>query len=337
MKKTIKKLLALALCALTLLTLTTSLVSAEEGAYVDFTVSMDESTIYADGVEYHLYDLPHAMFLMPQEFYYYLDMITIFEKECYIRADRFGSEVIFVHPDKDSYRVYATDTGRTYLDELLLERKHIGEYLVYTDMGYYAEVNADFVAGIEALKDSPDTVRKAVSGATLSDCEFSDLGAKDVSDAYMARYGLIYTLTDGYYYLDRSMYDTVLSFPEIHNATAPFELLKLSDEQAKEYLDARKSGRYYSPTYVYEGEEEAEAEDGWFFNFLEEDLSKGVVAAFFVVLALVGFLLPLAGVIVACVLMLRSGNKRQWLLLIGICGVWILIALLLLILLVTLL
>lgn len=326
MRTIYKRLLALLLCCLTLTVLLLP-AAAEEGAYVDFTRSVDGARISGDGKDYYCYDMPRAMFLMSPEIFYYEDTIQMWEDTCEIRAAHRGAEVIFVHIDTSNYYVYASDAGKTYLDAFLLSHEHIMEYAIYDDNGRYATVPERFVREMSGLGklSSSQVQSKAVSGATLENCEYADLGAMDNTNSYFARYGLIFTLSDGYYYLDRACYDEVLSFADIYNATKPFVLYRLPDELADEYTEARRGARRYKIDYTFEVEGQEPVSSGEYLAVAK--VAALILAGFF------GILLPGAVLAISLCVALRGERKKQWLLLSALCGVWVLIGVLLLILL----
>ncbi len=198
MKKSIKSfalILALAVCAATLLSLPTLAADA-----VDWELSQDERILTGDKT-YYEYLSDGSIFLDPICIYYFQDSVYLSNGGLYVDGESPvysyapDGEIVWVEGETE-YFVYATEKGREYLDAL--SDRSGGNFILVTDELDYAVLDVTLPVKLDNSGWRADNMYE-VSVSELMSCPRYDVRVYDESLTATYVYGIVFTLANGSY------------------------------------------------------------------------------------------------------------------------------------------
>lgn len=315
--KNFKRIFFLLLAALML----TVCISADE--YTEWTVSDDGTTLSDGDKVYTLYDAPRMFYEDAAAIYRYANYVDIPRLggtllSTKINASAPGAEIVW-STASDSVLLFATDKGAEGLD-----RFFAGEGTV--------RVEPYLGSGVSELADDTVDALRSFVPAEVVEWDVRDLRGKtnrceavlyDETDTFAYAIGCIYEIADEYWYLDYSSLSN-MNFDADGNFSYRSGNVTIGKLDASLYADIESSferERFRSTEYTWEDYEP---------NFGIDDNQP--ISVFWNSFAIIGFIIPAALAVLGAVLANRKkrGNPGYWYALTVICGVWIVFAMVLL-------
>lgn len=311
-----KKLICLLLVCLLIPALCVS-VLAEEEEYAQWIISEDGEELSLDGKTYTWYPLAYGDIIKPEERFIYEN-----EVENPVNGDEL---TVIINPDNphmvflveyeyrnEVERVYVTEEGRRILDAYV--NREFAEYLLTDD--YDASViSSDMAAQLDAQTEN----QKSVEVTQLRERNCYEIVGYDETHTVVHTHGAIYLLADGYYYinydaLDNTHFDSNGNFSYRSGSVT---LVKLGEKHAREISDAIGDMDSWSSEFMSELEtDEIEVE------------TDSAEIVFFVLSVIGGLVIPVAPLVLGLVFARskKSVNPHKWYLLSSLAALWIILA-----------
>ncbi|MBE6689742.1 MAG: hypothetical protein E7590_00465 [Ruminococcaceae bacterium] len=324
-KTTFTRIATLLLCLLTLTALLCLGVHAEE-EYPTWSLSKDGLTLScSNGKVYTAYQVDPGHFLNPRSIYEYANTVILPEtapeagEECLLYSPAASREIVWIQTSKGDY-LYVTELGRTALHQYVLGAN--SNIFRINDGSFSSIISLELLLQLVPVGGT----RISMPITELADLYCYDITEHDATETLSRTLGLLIEDEDGaYYYLS---YDELPS--HVLNADGSFNF-----NAAGEVTIHPVAESLHAPL-----EEAIDDMDLRFEEYTYENpFADAVPIAFFwIVFVLIGFVAPLAFVVAGLILphIGRLGRSKYWYIIAIAGGVWILLAALLMILLLTL-
>ncbi len=327
-----KKLLSILLVILTVMTFAVSVAAQDDVLFSEDTqweLSEDARTLTDGTREYTEYPIPYTDTFLPEEAYLLEYAIVSDDFVNYdITLSKSTGDIICLSPSDEweMEAVYVTEAGKKTLDAFYDGMYGCARIYNY-DSGFsffagYAEISLDFVNELDSFEGEVVTVNVT----ELSELDICTLYVYDPTDTIEHLHGDIYIDDDAYYYinydaLDNSYFDSE-GFFSFRSGTV--NALKL-DENAVEVLN-KASANLESHYTQYDYSMSTGAEDYVEYNGIMAE--SAALAAFWIINAIFGFIIPLVIGIIGIVLALskKPGNNKRWLALTALSVLWMIVA-----------
>ena len=274
-------------------------------------------TIYGLGKEYTYYRPSINLIFDAPKTYYFANEIELYDGDTVLVSYSLNPEIVQWYSD---YAVYVTAAGRASLNALQDDRA--ATYRIKTGSTYYDASAPLDGAVLSEIKKGTET--KSFDVRTLQDKIVGNVFGYDGTGAFSCNYGGVYAVSGEYYYihymtLGNQYFD---ADGEFSYRSGTVEAIKMTDEQAQHVATLLSHAEDAGSEIVFEA-------DGDF----DEATEKGAIFLFVVFAVLIGFVLPLPLLIVS-ICMARSakrGHPTYWYGLTAVCGAWMLVMLLIMI------
>ncbi len=209
MRNLLKHTLLLLLCAFFLLPVLCLGTAAETEPYVQWTLSKDCRRIDGNGKTYTFYehDKKGSFAINPATRYYFANTIPfrpIYSDGEYVEAtlisDAHHGEWLWVKSEKYGNYIYATKEGKKLLNGLL--EGDVATYLIVDADWNRAITGAKMLSTLQAHVGASDVKTQKLTGKSLADTPYYFIAGTDRTNSFLMRFGIVFKLTDGYYYLD---------------------------------------------------------------------------------------------------------------------------------------
>ncbi|MBE6629646.1 MAG: hypothetical protein E7624_02205 [Ruminococcaceae bacterium] len=316
MRNLLKHTLLLLLCAFFLLPFFCFAAAAETEPYVQWTLSKDCQRIDGNGKTYTFYwdDEKGAIAINPATRYYFANTIPfrpINSDGEYVEAtlisDNQHGEWLWVKSEKYGNYIYATKEGKKLLNGLL--EGDVATYLIVDADWNRALTGAKTLSTLQAHVGASDVKKQMLSGKSLADTPYYFIAGTDRTNSFLMRFGIVFKLTDGYYYLDLegSRYGNQ---DDVFETSAMVTLYQLREDTAASF---QKDLKGLAPLKITFLDENANWEDDYYGDdepIDYDEMEKNSVVAFKVLFVIFAILLPILPLVFGLVLP-RSGKLKR--------------------------
>ncbi|MBQ8837221.1 MAG: hypothetical protein IJ002_06925 [Clostridia bacterium] len=325
MKNFIKKISAALLCVMLVSLMAVSVFAKDE--YVDWEMSDDLSTLTGDGVVYTKYDAPVLVHEHASHIYQYEDEVSVGTPYLSdVMAPFEGSDIVWVEIDYTDVVIYTKGTGADELDRFFAGE---GIYRLRTSSDSYRVSDLDETAALALLISSDSGEKVNFDVTKLKYKEHYNIALYDYSQTFYYVVGTLFKIDGKYWYADHSTLSNE-NFDADGNISFRSGEVALCavDTNAVENLDKKVDGlRYVYTDYTWED----------YDPYYQNDDRETSMTAFWVAYVILGFAVPLVigGLAVAYANSKKFGKPKYFCSVAVTCGVWILCAAALLIIMLT--
>lgn len=308
-----KKLICLLLVCLLLPALcVTAFAEGEE--YAQWIISEDGEELSLDGKTYTWYPMAYGDLLKPEERFCYENEVIVNGEALSVVVNPENPHMVFLcnyysYPE----RVYVTEEGRRILDAYV--NGEFAEYLLTWNTNQASQISADLVAQLDAL--TAEQISIEVTRLRELDCY--EIMGYDETHTLAHAHGAVYVLRDGYYYinydaLDNTHFDSEGNFSY---RSGTVTLVKLVTDHAEMVSDAIGNLKAWTYTAIYESDTDV----------VEMDKTSAKTV-FFVLSIIGGLLIPAVPLVLGLVFATskKSVNPHKWYLLSSLAALWIILA-----------
>lgn len=341
MKNKLIKILSLALCLATVLSLFSLSISAGDPAYVPVEWSMDKDArhLYGNDKCYDRYYANGKFYGDAETRFYFMNTFPFDGYLCDIYGDSWDPHIVRVVYDGSTAFVFADSEGKKILNNLLTG-KDCYYYLEFFEDGRstkYTPLTDTFVDSLESAYFSNSNWIKQVNAADLAEGEILEITAHDRLGMCARQQGAIYRMPNGVYYyvcfegLEKKFFDDSGFFAYRSRTVDALQLNQVFCKQVDQVADQLTDKP--SARIIYE----EDVVDGFVDKYgnslvvdplddLPNDVNFSLIVVFFIFFIFIGLICPIPFFVLGLVLGFR---RKCWFGLSVSAGCWFFFSLLL--------
>ena len=274
---------------------------------IDWILSNDQSSIIVGDKSYEKYD----GYLYPGDIFS-PEATFVFDKEVYFTGlyKNNASDEILCYGYDSVNGLYVTEVGKKALDDFV-EGKFSSYKLLFYNGDSYADVSAKWIKELDMT-----SVTEELNVRDLQHASIHYVSGYDATETVAHFIGAIYELNDSLYYINydklpNNYFNADGSFSYLKGTVKAFKLSGTQLDQMEQYVASMEDFQF-----EYE-------------NTSMEFNSDGLAKAYFIIItAIFGFILPIAPIALGVfrILTKKSKNPKRWSLVFTSCGLWLIIA-----------